>query len=215
MGAINFSLDDELVRALKKTLPLDYFVETGTFEGDTAIAAAAHFGHVYTIELSDEIYRSTAARLSTLVNVQPIHGSSPESLRELKPNLRLKSVLYWLDAHWCGTNTSGKYYECPLTQELEAIEYLNRQSVILIDDARFFLSPPMSPHDVRSWPMLVDVVQGLLKLSDYHKLWVINDVMVFAPEPTFDDVVQYGRKFGVDLYGLRLRLDAAEAASRA
>jgi hypothetical protein len=33
MGSIHFSLDLELVQALRKSLPLQVFVETGTFPG--------------------------------------------------------------------------------------------------------------------------------------------------------------------------------------
>ena len=35
MGAINFSLDIELVRKLQSILNITVFIETGTFEGDT------------------------------------------------------------------------------------------------------------------------------------------------------------------------------------
>ena len=44
MGAIHFSLDAGLLAFLKEQLPLEVFVETGTFTGDTLRLAAKFFG---------------------------------------------------------------------------------------------------------------------------------------------------------------------------
>ena len=35
MGAISFSIDENLVKELRKFLPLEIFIETGTFLGDS------------------------------------------------------------------------------------------------------------------------------------------------------------------------------------
>ncbi len=199
MGAIHFSLDLNLVQALKRTLPLATFVETGTFRGDTSAAVSPHFEKVYTVELAEELFNNAKARFANVSHVKAIHGSSPEILTSLSSELANKSVLYWLDAHWCGGPTDGRAYECPLIAEIAAIGSLNEQSVVLIDDARLFLAPPPAPHVVESWPMVADVMQALAGLSDKHRLWIINDVFVFAPDSAAADVVTYGRKYGVDL----------------
>ena len=199
MGAIHFSLDLELVKALRKTQLLQAFVETGTFHGDTTAAMAASFPKVYTVELSKVIFEQTSQRLRSLPNVTMIQGESPAALKRLKSELADISVLYWLDAHWCGGVTGGDKNECPLMDELAAIGKLNANSVVLIDDARFFISPPPAPHDVTGWPMLAEVVAGLTALSKTHKLWIINDVFVFAPLAAEADVVEYGRTRGFDL----------------
>jgi len=203
MGAIHFSLDPNLVRALRTTLPLETFVETGTFRGDTAHAMAALFPSVHTIELSDELYQRAVERLAPLQNVTPIHGSSPEALKALAKPLARKSVLYWLDAHWCGGETSGDTYECPLMAEIKAIGSLNERSVVLIDDARFFIAPPPHPHAPESWPLIAEVITALKGLSERHKAWIINDVIIFAPDASAPDIVRYGRAFGVDLQALQ------------
>ena len=142
-------------------------------------------------------------------NVEVIHGSSPAVLSSLSRELADTSVLYWLDAHWCGGPTGGQTYECPLIAEIAAIGSLNEQSVVLIDDARFFIAPPPAPHAVESWPMVADVVQALAGLSDKHRMWIINDVFVFAPASAEADVVAYGRTFGVDLDALQRTAMAA------
>ena len=212
MGAIHFSVDLELVRALRRALPLRVFVETGTYRGDTAAAVAADFDAVVTIELAAPLHAAAASRLAPLSNVSARLGNSPEVLRELAPALAGDSVLYWLDAHWCGTETGGRENECPLAGELAAIGALNATSVVLIDDARLFLAPPPAPHDCSHWPLLQDVVARLGALNPHHRLWVINDVFVFAPPEAQAAVVEYGRMRGVDL---ELLARAARAAAPA
>lgn len=202
MGAIHFSLDPELIYALRRTLPLQIFLETGTFRGDTTSAAAQLFEKVYTIEISSELFTQTGARLASLANVSRRLGNSPDVIRELVPQLANESVLYWLDAHWCGATTGGKDNECPVLLELHEIGILNDKSVVLIDDARLFLAPPPRPHDSDHWPLLDEIVEKLRLLNPHHRLWVINDVMVFAPPSAQAAMVEYSRTHGSDLQQL-------------
>ena len=200
MGAIHFSVDLHLVAALRKALPLDVFVETGTFNGDTTALVASLFPEVLTVELSTEQYKIASHRLRDYPNVRSIHGSSPVVLKELRCELNERSTLYWLDAHWCGGVTAGSSYECPLIDELSAIDTLNDKSVVLIDDARFFLSPPPPPHEPTGWPTLEEVIKALKSLNNKHKLWIINDVLIFYPKEADTHVVEYGRSKGIDLH---------------
>jgi hypothetical protein len=210
LGAIHFSVDIELIRALRKHLPLTVFVETGTFKGDTTASVAALFPKVITVELAAELYEGARERLAAFPNVQTIQGSSPEAIRSLMGELASVGVLYWLDAHWCGGPTAGAQSECPLLGELEAIGSLNEDSAILIDDARFFTAPPPAPHDPGAWPSLLELVDRLRALSRLHRLWIIDDVMIFCPSRAAPDIVEYGRVRGTDLH--RLYTLAANAA---
>lgn len=209
MGAIFFSIDLELVHVLQRALRLGVFVETGTFQGDTAHSVAPFFERIYTIELSDSLFPRAAARFGQVPHVSVLHGDSPKVLRELHESLHTKGVLYWLDAHWCGPYTGGETRECPLLDELKAIAAVNDQTVVLIDDARLFLSPPPPPHDPQQWPTLLQVVEQISKLSAAHELWVINDVMLFTPTAIRTAVIEYSRTRGIDL------LTLAQTASRA
>jgi hypothetical protein len=47
MGAVTFSIDLRLVEFLKGVLPLDVFVETGTFEGKTLASVHPCFRECY------------------------------------------------------------------------------------------------------------------------------------------------------------------------
>jgi len=202
MGAVFFSIEMELVHSLRRVLPLDVFFETGTFRGDTSAAAAAEFSTVITVELAEGLHAAAVERFRSVPNVTPRQGTSPDILKELAPQLAKQSVVYWLDAHWCGATTGGQDNECPLIPELEAIRKLNDSSVILIDDARLFLAPPPLPHDASHWPRLDEVVRQLAKLSKNHGLWVVNDVLVFAPLAASDTIIDHSRRHGVEFYGL-------------
>ena len=54
MGDIKFSIDTGLIEALKRELPLEVLVETGTFEGDAIEIARPYFQIVHSIELSPD-----------------------------------------------------------------------------------------------------------------------------------------------------------------
>lgn len=199
MGAIHFSLHDKLLECLKRNLPLSIFFETGTYQAVTTRIAAPHFEHVYTVEFSPELHASAQAAVNAFPNITALHGSSPDVLRQYRGELSDKSVLFWLDAHWCGSITAGKQAECPLLEELDAIGTLNHTSVILIDDARYFLGPPPHPHNAGDWPTIGQVIDKLRSLSTRHDVWIINDVLIFAPGDIAASIVAYGRDYGADL----------------
>jgi GT2 family glycosyltransferase len=210
VGAVSFSIDIRLVRDLQQALPLATFVETGTFKGDAVAVVAPYVEHVFTIECSEPLFSAAAKRFASDPRVQVIHGDSPQVLARLVPGLRDASVLYWLDAHWCGAeNTAGDHSQCPLLAELAAIGSLGPSSVILIDDARLFLAPPPEPHDTSQWPAFDEIVCGLRALSATHEIAVVNDVIAFFPAAAHEPIRRHGRAHGIDW------LHAAQALAEA
>jgi hypothetical protein len=205
MGAVNFSLDPQLVKALQSALPLTVFVETGTFNGDCISLVESSFDRVVSIELSDTLYSRVVKRFSRFPHIQILLGNSVDFLQELKESLNGDGVLYWLDAHWCvDLDTAGQHSQCPLLGELTAIDKLNKESVILIDDARLFLAPPLSPHEISQWPSFQEILQKLRGLSTHHELMVVNDVIIFYPQVARSAMISYAQSDGVDW------LDAAQ-----
>jgi glycosyltransferase involved in cell wall biosynthesis len=87
---------------------------------------------------------------------------------------------------------------CPLLGELAAIGSLHPRSVILIDDARLFLSPPVAPQPLAGWPRLHEIVTALLRLSPDHRLLVVNDVLVFVPAAAEEAVYAFAHRQGVN-----------------
>jgi hypothetical protein len=200
MGAFTFSLDRRIVECLKRALPLPYFVETGTFEGESIHQIASLFERTFTVELSETLFRLVRERFANQPSVSLHQGSSPEFLRDLSEQLHEKSVLYWLDAHWCvAQGTAGEQSQCPLLEELTAIGSLNDSSIVLIDDARLFLCTPPAPHEATDWPTFHAILKSLRRLNPDHYLQVINDVIFYYP-PTADAAVrEFAREHGADL----------------
>jgi glycosyltransferase involved in cell wall biosynthesis len=199
MGAVSFSLDSQLVDALQSALKLEVLVETGTFKGDTVAAMAGSFDRIISIELSQDLWAEAAKRFADQPHVQILQGDSAEQLRTLSPELQSKNALYWLDAHWCvADNTAGELSQCPLLQELQAINRLNDGSVVLIDDARLFLAPPPAPHEITQWPAFNEIIKTLQGLSANHELMIVNDVIVVFPPAAREAVQGYAQLEGVD-----------------
>ncbi len=199
MGAISFSIDKDLVEFFSRHLPFDVFVETGTYKGDSIDRVKPYFKAFYSVELSE--YYADFARDRFLKDpmVQIVCGNAPDEIRRLQSEIKDRSVLYWLDSHWCDAQaTQGKTSQCTLAGELKAIENLNKNSVILIDDARLFLSPPGPPHDYTQWPNLNEIIQLLKVISGSHELMVLNDVLVYCPEHIREHIRKYAHEKGVD-----------------
>ena len=199
MGAVSFSIDKDLVAHLKQVLPLPIFVETGTFEGESTAQVLPLFEQIYTVELAEEYYLKAAQRFEGMATVQTSHDRSDQFLNRLRPTLRDRSVLYWLDAHWCvADETAGEESQCPLLEELAAIGSLNPESVILIDDARLFLCTPPAPHRVAQWPSLDQILKQLFALSTGHEVMVFNDVMIYYPTTIRAAMQQYAHQQSID-----------------
>lgn len=199
MGAVNFSIDLGLVNELKKVLPLEVFVETGTFRGDTVELVKNAFRQIHTVELSPEYYEVARARFDGQPHIHIVQGDSAIELAKIAPQLYNRSVLYFLDAHWCvAANTAGESSQCPLLDEIRAIGRLNAESLVVIDDARLFLAPPPAPHEISQWPNLNDVLDSLRHLSDAHRVVVLNDNIIFFPHSVSSIVASYGHTHGID-----------------
>ena len=183
MGAISFTLDPDLLHELKRHLPLTLFVESGTFRGESLTLVQPSFDQCISVELSREYYEAARERFAHTPNVRLLHSDSTQALGQIRDNYDHQSTLFWLDAHWCATEgtAADSLSQCPLLAELRAIGSLRADSVILIDDARLFLSPPPKPHEISAWPNLDEILHQLRQLSDQHSIVCFNDVLIFFP----------------------------------
>ena len=199
MGAINFSLDNKLIEAIQKKLQPSIFFETGTYKGDTVFQQLNNFGKIISVELGEELWKEAASRFKGHQHVAIIHGNSWQVLAEMQEALSQESVIYWLDAHWCvASDVAGEKSQCPLLKELSSIRSLNKESIIIIDDARLFLAPPLPPHEISEWPCLSQVIRSFFELSNRHELMVVNDMIVYYPLSIKNEIVSYAQRYGVD-----------------
>ena len=149
---INSNIPGPLLSRLRRKYRLDFFVETGTNQGNTTELAAIYFDVVFTCEIDGNLLAKAQKRLEEYPNIQFYQMSSPDFIRRVKPQVS-QPALWWLDAHWCGGKIKPEK-ECPLLEELEAIGGTLGHSVILIDDANYIANPPPPPHDPKQWPTM-------------------------------------------------------------
>lgn len=178
MGYIQFSIPKALVLEILEHVPIENFIETGTFKGDTSIWACKHFSNVYTIEIDLEMAKSTAASARAIKNIKFLTGDSRKVLPELLANIKGRSF-FWLDGHWCAGG-GGKESECPLLDEIKAIHGCP-EPIIFIDDARCFLGPLPEPHRSTDWPAIDDIFALLRELFPKNYCTIQDDVVMCVP----------------------------------
>lgn len=170
---------EDLISAMQRWVEFTTFVETGTFQGNTAEWASARFEQVTTIELSTAYHAAAQERFRARANVHVLHGESPNVLREVVPTLT-GTGLFWLDAHWSGLDTAGRESECPLLAEVAVINAARVVHIVLVDDARLFCAPPPLPHRSDDWPDLETTVAALVDGGRRHVV-LFRDVFVAVP----------------------------------
>ena len=70
MGAISFSIDERLLAFFTGKLPLEQFVETGTFKGDSVNVARRFFRQCHTVEMSPALHEQAQQRFAGASNVK-------------------------------------------------------------------------------------------------------------------------------------------------
>ena len=104
----------------KKKFDLSILVETGTYLGDMVEAQRNNFKKIYSIELSEKLFRKTVNRFKPYPHIQLLLGDSGAKLNEIVPGLD-QPALFWLDGHYSGGITALGSKECPVPEELQAI----------------------------------------------------------------------------------------------
>lgn len=178
MGNIFSGIPREIAKKIQEKCGLEVFIETGTYLGNTSQWASKYFKEVYTIELSKELFLAAVENLRTCSNVKVFHGNSADEISKILKTVGERSALIWLDAHFSGNKTSGAHEEAPLSKELKILMEQKNHFYILIDDARFILSPLSS--DPSEYPSLTELV-GLVDATRYS-IFSFQDVIFILPK---------------------------------
>lgn len=112
-------------------------VETGTYLGDMVEAQKNKFTKIYSIELSERLYKKAQKRFRENENIILLQGDSGVKITEVVKKLT-EPAIFWLDGHYSGGITAKAEKECPVPEELNAIFNTPLNHIILIDDARLF-----------------------------------------------------------------------------
>ncbi len=124
---------------------LEILVETGTYYGDMVEAMREAFNHIYSIELSKELYEKARERFKGEKHIELIWGDSGVELGTLMGRLD-QPALFWLDGHYSAGETARSDKDTPIYEELNHVfNAKDRGNVIIIDDARNFGTDPAYP----------------------------------------------------------------------
>jgi hypothetical protein len=194
MGIVTMGVPVNITLELAKLANANVLIETGTFTGQTARWAANYFEYVYTIEKSDEIYAIYAPTFDNINGLSALLGDARIELPKILNIVKDRNVLYWLDSHWSGGITAGINDECPLLDELSIIAE-RTHDLILIDDARLFLSSPPEPHNPDQWPK-IDEILMIINRKTKRYIQIIDDVIFATPNTSAfrDTLTRYGRQ---------------------
>ena len=191
MGAVFGGLPEKLTLFLKQRFDLRSLVETGTLWGNNAVWAGQHFERVHSIDLSEIFWQAAKTNHVGQTNVEFLLGTSPSVLADIIG--RVDRPMFWLDAHWSGGDTAGVDNECPLLDEIAVIAQSTIEpKVILIDDARFFMSAAPPPHRWSHWPDIGAIVRALEKCGDMH-VAIVDDAIIAVPAEARADLAVFWR----------------------
>jgi len=120
---------------------IKYFVETGTYMGDTTLMAAKHYEHVHTIEIHEGLYEQSKQRAvdEGVANVTFHLGDSIAILPEIVSKVK-EGAVFFIDAHISGIDSGWNgVNRVPIMEELDIILSCEiGPSIIIIDDLRLW-----------------------------------------------------------------------------
>jgi hypothetical protein len=179
------TLSRSFATMLARQFALTAFVETGTFVGDTVAALTDDFERIVSIELSRDLWTKARARFAAESHLALLHGDSAECLAQALNDIRGRSALIWLDAHFSGGATARGLENTPVLRELECLDlHGSRSDVVLIDDLRYFWDVPhglLGHEAIGGYPDAATVVDQLKRHSANYDCFVFADALVAVP----------------------------------
>ena len=150
-----------------------YFIETGTYMGETILRFINDFKKSYTIELSDELYKNFNKNDYDRDKLKSILGDSSKMIKEVIDELD-NSAIFFLDGHYSSCNTARGYKDVPLYEELKTInDYFKYESLIIIDDLRLFGTNNTEDWSYITKDKLLEIVSN--RLDDFIEM---NDRLI-------------------------------------
>lgn len=163
-----------MLARLQKLYNCKYFVETGTYAGKTPAKLSKYFTHIWTIELDEKLFSIAKEKLTRYSNITCLHGNSQSILPNVVEKLD-DNCLFWLDAHYSGSNTAIGEIAAPVIPELEAIALSkNNTHIIAIDDVSDFST-------VENNVSLSNILQKIESINPNYKFYFDYDILFALP----------------------------------
>lgn len=177
-GVNTGGLPIDYIKVFKKDHNIPIFIETGTAGGDSVRKAADIFEICHTIEIVTDRPRGEFP-----ANVKLHEGDSAKLLNEIVSQYKSENIFFWLDAHWSEPHEAEEgTVECPVLQEIEAIQSVGERALIMIDDARLFYGGPPWPCNPVAWPRFMHVFDKLRQCFPLHIITIVDDYIIAFPE---------------------------------
>jgi hypothetical protein len=181
MGKITFGLSEGLASVLQENFRFAAAVETGTYNGESALLLQRLTGKVFTVESDPDLFRRAHKTLEHHPGIQVLHGESPEVLPGILAQLT-HGALFWLDAHWFPLVPELNITQCPVLEELEILASWPwiHESCVLVDDAHMFCEPVEAGFRQSEWPSIDQVIAGC-SFSASRVVRIVDDVVISGP----------------------------------
>jgi hypothetical protein len=179
---------ESLVNEVMDTAGIGYFVETGTYLGDTARYMASMHPEATILTCEIDPVRFEAAKMLSrrYRNLRGYNSTSPSFLKKILPLLVPSPTLFWLDAHW------GSSF--PLLQECKILSNLDAY-VLMIDDFEVPGRPGFGHDSFLGQNISLEYVSGFLG----RKCFVPAYEPAIVPAGAKHEVKGYGVFFkGID-----------------
>ena len=138
VGPPPHAVKESVIRSVANARGIRTLVETGTLHGEMVAAVALDFDHIYSIELSRELYWLARLRFLCRRNIHLVQGDSSDKLWTVLERIDTPCV-FWLDGHYGGGLMARGKKDVPIVEELSAIlAHRVRDHVIVIDDVGIF-----------------------------------------------------------------------------
>ncbi|MCK4816324.1 hypothetical protein KA005_11195 [bacterium] len=146
------------------------FFETGTYKGDMVFSVKKNFDKIYSIELSEQLYKQARSRFRHDKHITILHGDSGEVLPAVLEEIK-QPCLFWLDGHYSAGDTAQAGKKSPIEDEIAAIlSHTIDNHVVLIDDAREFVGQA-------GYPKLDEFIRFVKKKRGDLSVSVENDII--------------------------------------
>lgn len=163
-----------ILKNYAKKYNLKILVETGTYYGDMVWAMKNSFARIYSIELSQELFKKAKNRYKSDKHIELIHGDSSKELVNVIKRIS-QPALFWLDGHYSGEETARGETESPVLRELNQIfDAPDLGHVIIIDDARCFGADS-------AYPTIEELKDYILSKRANVRIVVENDTIRIIP----------------------------------
>jgi hypothetical protein len=138
-GMISHTAKQLAVKTFAQNFGIRFFIETGTYLGEMVEAVRDDFDRIYSIELSEDLFKRAERKFAGWNHITILHGDSALVLAEILRHIDAP-CLFWLDGHYSAGIIEREEKETPFWKEMRYIsEHPVNNHVILIDDASLFV----------------------------------------------------------------------------